>query len=56
MIIYFENTIIGFYFKPRFQTILELPNALDAFRLKLTDTYNWQVKIPKLSDVEKVIL
>ncbi|MFL1012185.1 MBL fold metallo-hydrolase RNA specificity domain-containing protein [Flavisericum labens] len=32
------------------------PNALDAFRLKLTDTYNWQVKIPKLSDVEKVIL
>ncbi|UKM64336.1 MBL fold metallo-hydrolase [Flavobacteriaceae bacterium GSB9] len=32
------------------------PNALDAFRLKIKDTYNWIVKMPKLSDVEKVVL
>ncbi|MFD1614077.1 MBL fold metallo-hydrolase RNA specificity domain-containing protein [Gelatiniphilus marinus] len=30
--------------------------ALDAFRVKIQDTYGWQVKIPKLSDVEKVRL
>ncbi|WP_242131893.1 MBL fold metallo-hydrolase RNA specificity domain-containing protein [Aestuariivivens marinum] len=31
-------------------------NALDAFRLKIKDTYNWNVTIPKLGDVEKIIL
>jgi len=32
------------------------PSALDAFRVKITDTFNWNVKIPKLTDVEKVII
>lgn len=32
------------------------PAALDAFRVKIKDTYNWNVSIPKLTDVEKVIL
>jgi metallo-beta-lactamase family protein len=32
------------------------PCALDAFRVKITDTFNWNVKIPKLTDVEKVII
>ncbi|WOD42965.1 MBL fold metallo-hydrolase [Hwangdonia lutea] len=32
------------------------PTALDAFRAKIQDTYGWQVKIPKLTDVEKVRL
>jgi metallo-beta-lactamase family protein len=32
------------------------PNALDAFRVKLKDIYNWNVIIPKLTDVEKVML
>ena len=30
--------------------------ALDAFRLKIQDTYNWQVTIPKLTDVKKVMI
>ncbi|MBF8150878.1 MBL fold metallo-hydrolase [Winogradskyella sp. F6397] len=30
------------------------PSALDAFRVKLKDKYNWNVKIPKLTDVEKL--
>lgn len=32
------------------------PTALDAFRVKIKDTYNWHVSIPKLADIEKVIL
>ena len=32
------------------------PTALDAFRVKIKDTYSWDVTIPKLADVEKVIL
>tara|TARA_R110002033_G_scaffold8237_3_gene28486 strand:+ start:3802 stop:5175 length:1374 start_codon:yes stop_codon:yes gene_type:complete len=32
------------------------PNALDAFRVKIKDVYNWNVTIPKLSDVEKVVI
>ena len=32
------------------------PTALDAFRVKIKDTYNWNVSVPKLADVEKVIL
>ncbi|WP_370479446.1 MBL fold metallo-hydrolase RNA specificity domain-containing protein [Tamlana flava] len=32
------------------------PNALDAFRVKIKNTYNWTVKIPKLTDVEKVLI
>ena len=32
------------------------PTALDAFRVKIKDTYNWQVAIPKLTDVEKVMI
>ena len=32
------------------------PSALDAFRVKIKDTFNWNVNIPKLTDVEKVII
>ena len=32
------------------------PTALDAFRVKIEATYGWQVRIPKLADVEKVII
>lgn len=32
------------------------PAALDSFRVKIKDTYNWNVSIPKLADVEEVIL
>lgn len=32
------------------------PTALEAFRVKIKDIYNWDVTIPKLSDVEKVVL
>jgi len=30
------------------------PTALDGFRVKIKDTYNWNVSIPKLNDIEKV--
>ncbi len=30
------------------------PTALDAFRVKIKDTFNWNVTIPKLLDTEKV--
>lgn len=32
------------------------PAALDAFRVKIKDTYNWNVSIPKFADVDKVII
>jgi metallo-beta-lactamase family protein len=32
------------------------PTALDAFRLKIQDTYKWNVSIPKLTDVDRVII
>ncbi|NNC49142.1 MAG: MBL fold metallo-hydrolase [Flaviramulus sp.] len=32
------------------------PTALDVFRVKIKDTYNWNASIPKLSDVKKVII
>ncbi|HEX9600537.1 MAG TPA: MBL fold metallo-hydrolase [Mariniflexile sp.] len=32
------------------------PSALDVLRVKIKDTYHWDVSIPKLSDVEKIIL
>jgi metallo-beta-lactamase family protein len=32
------------------------PSALDAFRVKIQDTHNWNVTIPKLNDVDKVII
>ncbi len=32
------------------------PDALDAFRVKIKDTYNWNVTIPKLTDVKKVLI
>lgn len=32
------------------------PTALDAFRVKIKDVYNWNVSIPKLIDVEKVMV
>lgn len=32
------------------------PTALDAFRVKLKNNYNWDVAIPKLTDVYKVII
>jgi metallo-beta-lactamase family protein len=32
------------------------PSALDAFRVKIKDTYHWNVSIPKLSDVEHIII
>ena len=31
-------------------------SALDAFRVKIKDTYKWNVSIPKLTDVDKVII
>ncbi|WP_282121961.1 MBL fold metallo-hydrolase [Algibacter mikhailovii] len=30
------------------------PMALDALRVKLKDTYNWHVTIPKLNDIEQI--
>ena len=32
------------------------PNALDGFRVKIKDTYHWNVVIPKLNDAEKVLI
>ena len=32
------------------------PPALDAFRVKIQDTYHWNVTIPKLTDIQKVIV
>ncbi|MEW4922638.1 MBL fold metallo-hydrolase RNA specificity domain-containing protein [Algibacter sp. 2305UL17-15] len=32
------------------------PTTLDGFRVKIKNTFNWQVTIPKLTDVEKVML
>ena len=32
------------------------PTALDGFRVKIKDTYHWNVTIPKLNDVEKVLI
>ncbi|QFZ53676.1 MBL fold metallo-hydrolase [Oceanihabitans sp. IOP_32] len=32
------------------------PTALDAFRVKIENTYGWHVKIPKLNSVEKLRL
>ncbi len=32
------------------------PDALDAFRVKIKDTYNWNVTIPKLTDVKRVLI
>lgn len=32
------------------------PIALDAFRVKINDTYNWNVVIPKLTHVEKLMI
>lgn len=32
------------------------PSALDAFRVKISDTYNWNVTIPKLNDVDRVLI
>ena len=32
------------------------PTALDAFRVKIKDTFNWNVTIPKLLDTEKIII
>ncbi len=30
--------------------------ALDAFRVKIKDTYNWRVSVPKLNDIENIII
>lgn len=32
------------------------PSTLDAFRVKISDTYNWNVSIPKLNDVDRVLI
>lgn len=32
------------------------PSALDAFRVKIEDTFKWPVCVPKLADVKKLIL
>ncbi|ARV15842.1 MBL fold metallo-hydrolase RNA specificity domain-containing protein [Polaribacter sp. SA4-12] len=32
------------------------PTALDAFRVKIKDTYNWNVVIPKLDSIEEVMV
>lgn len=31
------------------------PNALDAFRLKIKNTYHWHVSIPKLNEIKSII-
>ncbi|WP_156168959.1 MBL fold metallo-hydrolase RNA specificity domain-containing protein [Kordia jejudonensis] len=30
------------------------PSALNAFRVKIEDTYQWNVVVPKLTSVEKI--
>jgi metallo-beta-lactamase family protein len=32
------------------------PSALNAFRLKIKETYNWHIKTPKLSDVDNITI
>ncbi len=32
------------------------PTAQDAFKIKIQDTYDWNVTIPKLNDIEKLVL
>jgi metallo-beta-lactamase family protein len=32
------------------------PTSLDGFRVKIKDTYHWNVTIPKLNDIEKVLI
>ena len=32
------------------------PTALDAFRVKIKDTYNWNATIPKLKSVDTLVL
>ena len=32
------------------------PAALDAFRVKIKNTYNWNVRIPKLNDIDQIII
>ena len=32
------------------------PTALDAFRVKIKEDYNWNVVIPKLNDIVKITL
>ena len=32
------------------------PTALDAFRVKIKILYNWNVPIPKLTDVDKIVV
>ena len=32
------------------------PTALDGFRVKIKDTYNWNVSIPNLNDVENILI
>ena len=32
------------------------PAALDTFRVKIKDTYHWNVHIPKLSDVDHIVI
>ncbi len=32
------------------------PSALEIFKNKIQDTYNWKVSIPKLSQIEKIVL
>ena len=32
------------------------PSVLDAFRVKIEHVHNWNVRIPKITDVEKLII
>jgi metallo-beta-lactamase family protein len=32
------------------------PNVLDAFKVKIKSNYNWNVSIPKLNDIEELIV
>ena len=32
------------------------PTAIDAFRVKIKDTYNWDATIPKLESVEELVI
>ena len=32
------------------------PTSLDAFRVKIKNTYKWNVTIPKLNDIEEIMI
>jgi metallo-beta-lactamase family protein len=32
------------------------PTALDSFRVKIKNTYHWNVTVPKLDDIEEIMI